>query len=661
MRYVSTMTEKAGAENVSVDGSLDKNWKCQRKKDNDRCVDSPGAHKIKIFTTSSLKSSRTRTMGGEDLEANVPPVDGTISLEEEEEEESREEPLNNDWVITKISRVQHETPSHQTAQGSPTADGAISIDDRDKSTMTSDTGSTAFTNGSDEEEGVAEASTNEEVEENREFESLDVDNSQQCRKIEIFDPNDPVPEYAPSPERVDLKDSIVLEQRVLSSCSKDSVYTAFTSTVAADNTSKETFAVDSSMTSDGEESKTEKPPFKHRHAIFCLLILALVLGATAFIFFGTGLASKLREKDSLRGAQDTEAPVSSSNSAPSPAPTTDSLFGIISPFSGDALEDPDSPQYQAFQWMNEDVVSNDPDTHPARIQQRYALITLYTALLGNIPSFAYTTGNECEWPSIQCGTDPSNIRTWQVTEIRMSRQSLSGGIPSEINLLSSSLIYLDLAENKISGDIPDELYGLLNLKYLYLHDNEITGSLSERIAKLLHLKDLYLGNNRFSGTIPSLGIRPLRKLILHKNQFEGTIPNMTLMNATYIDLSWNKLNGTLPSAEDFHSLKQLYLDNNKLTGSIPESYGLIGNGSLVTLDLSHNTLSGGVPTAWVDTSDTDATSSINTIKVQNNNLTDAIDNNICKLAVSNRGSLVEFEADCDICECNEFCGHCLGN
>ena len=153
----------------------------------------------------------------------------------------------------------------------------------------------------------------------------------------------------------------------------------------------------------------------------------------------------------------------------------------------------------------------------------------------------------------------------------------------------------------------------------------------------------------------------LRKLILHKNQFQGAIPtNLTLNDAIYIDLSYNSLTGVLPDAEGFQSLKILNLDHNQFTGSIPD-YGMAGNGSLVILDLSFNALEGGVPADWVDASDNEATPFINTINVRNNNLTDAIDNNICKLGVSNKGSLVQLEADCDICRCDDFCSDCQGN
>jgi len=211
----------------------------------------------------------------------------------------------------------------------------------------------------------------------------------------------------------------------------------------------------------------------------------------------------------------TQAPTMS----PTQAPTLDSLLGVIKSFSGDLLDDPNSPQYQASQWMKTNPTADDPETYPARIQQRYALITLYTALLGDIPPFV--SEDECYWTTITCGTNNTSsifeAKDWQVTEIKMGRQFLTGSIPSEIKLLSSSLVYLDLAENPyLYGNIPEQLYELTNLKYLYLHDSALTGTLSESVGNLQLLEDLYLGNNEFTGTIPynlgsRQGIRPLRK------------------------------------------------------------------------------------------------------------------------------------------------------
>jgi Leucine-rich repeat (LRR) protein len=193
-----------------------------------------------------------------------------------------------------------------------------------------------------------------------------------------------------------------------------------------------------------------------------------------------------------------------------------------------------------------------------------------------------------------------------------------------------------------------------------MNDNALTDTVSpEEIGALDLLEDIYMGQNHYSGGISFLSNIPsVCKLTLHKNQFQGTIPtNLTLNNAIYVDLSFNKLTGVLPDAEGFQSLKILNLDHNQFTGTIPD-YGKVGNGSLVILDISFNVLEGSVPAAWVNASNKDNILSINTINVRNN-LMDAVDNNICKLGVSNQGSLVQLEADCNICRCAmDFCSDC---
>lgn len=139
---------------------------------------------------------------------------------------------------------------------------------------------------------------------------------------------------------------------------------------------------------------------------------------------------------------------------------------------------------------------------------------------------------------------------------------------------------------------------------------------------------------------------------------------MALSNAVYVDLSFNKLNGPLPEefGTNFTSLRQLYLDHNEFSGSIPESYIMAGDGSLVTLFLNDNMLTGGIPANWVDDKDKNAVPFINTIYAQNNNMTQGIDNVLCKLSISNDGgSIVQLEADCNVCFCNDFCSDCWGN
>jgi Leucine-rich repeat (LRR) protein len=344
------------------------------------------------------------------------------------------------------------------------------------------------------------------------------------------------------------------------------------------------------------------------------------------------------------------------------------LLLLLKSFSLNGLDDTASPQYQAYQWLlNEDPLT-DANAEPARLAQRYSLVTMYTSLSGEIPSYA--TQNECEWPTVACGSPSTNAtstndtnvfhpESWQVTEINMARQSFTGTIPPEITLLGPSLVRLDLAENEVSGSIPDETYELTNLKYIYLHNNKMTGSLSENVGKLQVLEELFLGSNKFSGSIPynigsRQGIRPLRYLILRDNQFEGAIPpNLDLRKMFHLDLSFNNLSGPLPPSDGFSSLKQFYLDHNQFTGTIPESYPMIASGRLHVLALNDNMLTGGLPTGWVEDN-----KFIDTITVQNNSLTESIDKSICKLSAFQNGELVELGAECDICSCDLLCKNC---
>ena len=65
----------------------------------------------------------------------------------------------------------------------------------------------------------------------------------------------------------------------------------------------------------------------------------------------------------------------------------------------------------------------------------------------------------------------------RVTQIRLSRVGLSGGIPEELGQLASLQVLL-LYDNQLSGSIPKEL-GQLGLDY-----NEWSGSMSEVLRRL---------------------------------------------------------------------------------------------------------------------------------------------------------------------------------
>ncbi|WVZ51076.1 hypothetical protein U9M48_002256 [Paspalum notatum var. saurae] len=223
----------------------------------------------------------------------------------------------------------------------------------------------------------------------------------------------------------------------------------------------------------------------------------------------------------------------------------------------------------------------------------------------------------------------------------------SGTIPDSLANLSTSLKYLSLSANAISGSIPKDIGNLFNLQVLDLAYNSFTGSLPSSLARLKILRNLFANGNNISGSVP-LAIGNLTNLIslsLMSNSFSDMLPstlaNLTMLSELYLsynnfigsipsglfnistlsiglDLSYNSLEGSIPqeignlnALVNFHAesnelsgeipatlgeckgLRYLYLQNNILNGSIAEQLSQLK--SLQILDLSSNNLSGPIP------------------------------------------------------------------
>lgn len=201
--------------------------------------------------------------------------------------------------------------------------------------------------------------------------------------------------------------------------------------------------------------------------------------------------------------------------------------------------------------------------------------------------------------------------------IYLMKNKLSGRLElgSQGSFFSTSLKYLNLSENQLTGPVDLETFGPNNnLKLLDLSKNQFHGAFStgcyfdlnnlflsnnkftsikfanftgkwaptqsrkQAIVYMPSLLNLFLRNNKLSGPFPTdvLHMHGLEYLDLSGNQFFGTIDlkNMDkqwIANMKSLDLSRNNFSGSL----DFQSvnvamrLRDINFENNKLSGEFP--------------------------------------------------------------------------------------------
>ncbi|XP_021769626.1 receptor protein kinase TMK1-like [Chenopodium quinoa] len=238
-----------------------------------------------------------------------------------------------------------------------------------------------------------------------------------------------------------------------------------------------------------------------------------------------------------------------------------------------------------------------------------------------------------------------------LTELRLSMNRISGGIPSSFNGSNLQTLWLNGQDGGGMTGTLDIVVTMESLSTVWLHGNQFSGVIPSNIGRLASLKKLNLNSNQLVGLIPAgLADMELDQLDLNNNHFMGPIPEFKTKNVTYdsnnfcqktqgalcapevmalieflggleypsiLSTSWstnnpcvgwlgvicndNKqvsvinlpnrgLNGTLsPSLGKLKSLEKIILDNNNITGQVPSNWTALK--SLTTVDLSKNKLS----------------------------------------------------------------------
>lgn len=197
----------------------------------------------------------------------------------------------------------------------------------------------------------------------------------------------------------------------------------------------------------------------------------------------------------------------------------------------------------------------------------------------------------------------------ELKTLNFSRNLLefNGGL--RMKPMGISLQAIDLSFNRISG--PDIMPWVLSdgcgeLVEFNVSGNNISGSIPESLKSCLLLQVFDISRNNFSGELPVdkfMNLTSLKVLMLGFNNFAGKLPESLSEwpNLEKFDVSSNEISGEIPAGicrgtSSDVNLKVLYLQNNRLTGSIPDS--LSNCSELISLDLSFNSLTGVIPSSF---------------------------------------------------------------
>ncbi|KAJ8768040.1 hypothetical protein K2173_020980 [Erythroxylum novogranatense] len=252
----------------------------------------------------------------------------------------------------------------------------------------------------------------------------------------------------------------------------------------------------------------------------------------------------------------------------------------------------------------------------------------------------------CSWSGIKCNKDSTvvialdlslknlggilsgkqfNVFT-ELVDLNLSYNSFSGQLPEQIFNLSN-LRRLDISRNNFSGHFPGGVSGLQNLVLLDAFSNSFSGPLPVDVSKLEYLKVLNLAGSYFSGPIPAaygsfksmefvhlagnllsgnippeLGkLKTVTHMEIGYNSYQGTIPwqlgNMSQLE--YLDMAGANISGTIPKQfSNLTRLQSLFLFRNQLSGLVPAELGRIL--PLTSLDLSDNQLTGPIPASFAE-------------------------------------------------------------
>ncbi|KAM3193941.1 hypothetical protein ACQJBY_070537 [Aegilops geniculata] len=146
------------------------------------------------------------------------------------------------------------------------------------------------------------------------------------------------------------------------------------------------------------------------------------------------------------------------------------------------------------------------------------------------------------WYAVRCSSN-------KVLGLRLEYLGLQGNAPNMAPLATlTSLRVLSFANNNLTGPFPPGLTELPALKMLYLSRNRLSGEIpSDTFGEMMGLRKLFLADNTFTGAIPGSITSPKLLVVqLARNRFQGNIPDFDQKDLQLFDVSHNRLSGPIP-------------------------------------------------------------------------------------------------------------------
>ncbi|KAJ6828976.1 putative LRR receptor-like serine/threonine-protein kinase [Iris pallida] len=234
--------------------------------------------------------------------------------------------------------------------------------------------------------------------------------------------------------------------------------------------------------------------------------------------------------------------------------------------------------------------------------------------LSALSDWNYDDDTPCSWNGVTCMGFPdlSNSTTSsRVISLVLPGARLLGSIAPDVGLLEH-LRHLDLSDNFLNGTLPASLFNASSspppeLRLLSLANNEISGEIPDAFGNATGLRLLNLSDNALTGRVPpSLSLAPNISVVSLRNNFLSgwlSAGGGGFAQVQVLDLSSNLLNGSLPAdlvgsstTTSTSSIQYLNLSSNRFSGEIPSELGTRMPAAAV-VDFSFNNLTGGIPSA----------------------------------------------------------------